>query len=68
MHGDSEQRRETEDFRLICLGHSNAEIGKELYISEATVKTHVTRLLHKLGVRDRAQAIVLAYQSGFVSE
>ena len=54
--------RETEVFRLIALGYSNAEIGGELFISETTVKTHVTRLLQKLQVRDRAQAIVLAYQ------
>ena len=51
-------------YRLITRGLSNAEIGRELFISETTVKTHVTRLLQKLDVRDRAQAIVLAYQSG----
>ena len=56
--------RELEVFRLITRGLSNAEIGRELFISETTVKTHVTRLLQKLDVRDRAQAIVLAYQSG----
>jgi DNA-binding NarL/FixJ family response regulator len=50
--------------RLITRGFSNAEIGKELFISDTTVKTHVTRVLQKLDVRDRAQAIVLAYQSG----
>jgi DNA-binding NarL/FixJ family response regulator len=54
--------RELDVFRLIASGMSNAEIGRELYISDTTVKTHVTRLLQKLDVRDRAQAIVLAYQ------
>jgi DNA-binding NarL/FixJ family response regulator len=61
---DSLTTRETEVFRLITRGLSNAEIGRELYISDTTVKTHVTRLLQKLDLRDRAQAIVLAYQSG----
>jgi DNA-binding NarL/FixJ family response regulator len=56
--------RETDVFRLIALGFSNAEIGRKLFISDTTVKTHVTRVLQKLDVRDRAQAIVLAYQSG----
>jgi len=54
--------REMDVFRLIAAGFSNAEIGRDLYISETTVKTHVTRLLQKLDLRDRAQAIVLAYQ------
>ncbi|MGH3496253.1 MAG: response regulator [Nocardioidaceae bacterium] len=56
--------REMDVFRLIMRGYSNAEIGRELFISDTTVKTHVTRLLQKLDLRDRAQAIVLAYQSG----
>ena len=56
--------RELDVYRLITRGLSNAEIGKELFISDTTVKTHVTRLLQKLGLRDRAQAIVLAYQTG----
>jgi DNA-binding NarL/FixJ family response regulator len=56
--------RELDVYRLMTQGLSNAEIGRELFISETTVKTHVTRLLQKLDVRDRAQAIVLAYQSG----
>jgi DNA-binding NarL/FixJ family response regulator len=56
--------REMEVFGLITRGLSNAEIGRELFISDTTVKTHVTRLLQKLNLRDRAQAIVLAYQTG----
>ena len=55
--------RELDVYRLIASGLSNAEIGRELFISDTTVKTHVTRLLQKLQVRDRAQAIVIAYQS-----
>src|SRR5688500_5143560 len=54
--------RELDVLRLITRGYSNAEIGKELFISDTTVKTHVTRVLQKLEVRDRAQAIVMAYQ------
>jgi DNA-binding NarL/FixJ family response regulator len=60
--------RELEVFRLITRGLSNAEIGHELFISDTTVKTHVTRLLQKLDLRDRAQAIVLAYQTGLFAE
>ena len=60
--------RELEVLRLISQGMSNAEIGEELFISDTTVKTHVTRLLQKLDLRDRAQAIVLAYQSGLFEE
>jgi len=56
--------REREIFRLIANGLSNAEIGHELYISETTVKTHVTHVFQKLNVRDRVQAVVLAYQTG----
>src|SRR4051812_36218516 len=56
--------RELDVFRLITKGYSNAEIGRELFISDTTVKTHVTRLLQKLDLRDRAQAIVLAHQTG----
>jgi len=56
--------REREIFRLIADGLSNAEIGRELYISETTVKTHVTHVFQKLNVRDRVQAVVLAYQTG----
>ena len=61
---DTLTAREMDVFRLITRGLSNAEIGRELFISDTTVKTHVTRLLQKLDLRDRAQAIVLAYQSG----
>jgi DNA-binding NarL/FixJ family response regulator len=56
--------REMDVFRLITRGLSNAEIAEQLYISDTTVKTHVTRLLQKLELRDRAQAIVLAFQTG----
>ena len=56
--------REREILRLIAGGLSNAEIGEELYISDTTVKTHVTHILQKLNLRDRVQAVVLAYQTG----
>jgi len=60
--------REHEVLQLLAQGLSNAEIGTQLYIGETTVKTHVTRVLQKLDVRDRVQAIVVAYRTGLVDE
>jgi DNA-binding NarL/FixJ family response regulator len=60
--------RERDVFRLMAEGMSNSEIGQALFISETTVKTHVTHILQKLNLRDRVQAVVLAYQTGVFEE
>ena len=59
--------RETEVLTLLAAGLSNAEIGKRLYLSHATVKTHINRIFAKTGARDRAQAVRYAYQHGLAT-
>lgn len=59
--------RELDVLRAMAAGGSNAEIARQLFLGQATVKTHVNRIFRKLGVRDRAQAVIAAYESGLVT-
>ena len=65
--GKSLSTRESEIMSLIADGHTNGEIASSLFVGEATVKTHIGHVLSKLDLRDRVQAVILAYETGMVA-